>query len=114
MRTRRRWTEEEDQILIREATIQRESSRQADPSCYLTLTAIIQHKAGQGWLTLRDLSVKTGALKQWNLIADNLAGRTNKDCRKRWAKLGNEVKKGTWSSDEDEKLQSAIAQLGFK
>ncbi|KAM0794119.1 hypothetical protein BDR22DRAFT_717997 [Usnea florida] len=80
MRTRRRWTEEEDQVLIREATIQ----------------------------------LETGALKQWSLIADNLPGRTNKDCRKRWAKLGNEVKRGTWSSDEDEKLQSAIAQVGFK
>ncbi|MCJ1279025.1 hypothetical protein MMC21_006846 [Puttea exsequens] len=80
MRARRRWTEEEDHILTREATLQ----------------------------------LKRGALKQWNLIADNLPGRTNKDCRKRWAKLGNEVKKGAWSSDEDEKLQSAIAQFGFK
>ena len=76
--------------------------------------AIIQHKAEQGSLTLRDLLVETGTLKQWSLIADNLPGRTNKDCRKRWAKLGNEVKRGTWSSDEDEKLQSAIAQVGFK
>ena len=114
MRARRRWTEEEDQILIREATIQRESSRQADPACCRTLTAIIQHKAEQGWLTLHHLSVETGALKQWSLIADNLPGRNNKDCRKRWAKLGNEVKRGAWSSDEDGKLQSAVAQLGFK
>ena len=114
MRTRRRWTEEEDQILIREATIQRESSRRADPACCQILTAVIQYKAEQGSLTFRDLVVETGALKQWSLIADNLPGRTNKDCRKRWAKLGNEVKRGTWSSDEDEKLQSAIAQVGFK
>ena len=110
MRARRRWTEEEDRILIREATIQRESS----PYCCRTSTAIIQHQPEQGWLTLRDLSVEAGALKHWNLIADKLPGRTNKDCRKRWAKLGNEVKKGAWSSDEDKKLRSAIAQLGFK
>jgi hypothetical protein len=58
--------------------------------------------------------VEKGQLKQWNLIAASLPGRTNKDCRKRWAKLGNNVIKGAWSSVEDEKLQGAVQELGCR
>ncbi|KAG4435202.1 hypothetical protein IFR05_009310 [Cadophora sp. M221] len=60
------------------------------------------------------LQVEIGQLKQWNLVAAELPGRTNKDCRKRWAKLDNNVKKGAWSTSEDEKLHAAVQELGCK
>jgi hypothetical protein len=58
--------------------------------------------------------VEKGQLKQWNVVAANLPGRTNKDCRKRWAKLDSNINKGAWSSEEDEKLQAAVQELGCR
>lgn len=55
-----------------------------------------------------------GALKDWNAIAAKLPGRTNKDCRKRWSKVCEHVKKGAWSSAEDKRLRAAVEQYGFR
>jgi hypothetical protein len=95
MRERRKWTAEEDAILRRGTSLQSKSTKASSN----------QHSHSQ---------VQTGQLKQWNVVAAKLDGRTNKDCRKRWAKLDNNVKKGAWSVAEDEKLQAAVQQLGCK
>ena len=58
--------------------------------------------------------VSQGELKDWNRIAAKLPGRTNKDCRKRWSKLCEHVKKGTWSDAEDQRLQSAVERFGYR
>ncbi|KAI2624986.1 hypothetical protein GGR54DRAFT_594404 [Hypoxylon sp. NC1633] len=56
-----------------------------------------------------------GNIKDWNRIAANLPGRTNKDCRKRWVnKVCGSLKKGAWNEDEDERLLSAVAKCGQK
>jgi hypothetical protein len=54
------------------------------------------------------------SVKNWNEVASLLPGRTNKDCRKRWSKVRLDIKKGAWTPDEDERLQQAVAQVGFK
>ncbi|KAJ5512745.1 hypothetical protein N7463_002297 [Penicillium fimorum] len=53
-------------------------------------------------------------LDNWNDIASLLIGRTNKDCRKRWSKVQVDIQKGVWTREEDERLQRAVQQLGFK
>ncbi|KAB5531208.1 hypothetical protein GE09DRAFT_1292000 [Coniochaeta sp. 2T2.1] len=55
-----------------------------------------------------------GAVKNWNDAAALLPGRTNKDCRKRWHKVRQDIRKGAWMPEEDEKLQQAVTQAGLK
>lgn len=40
--------------------------------------------------------VAVGSVRDWNRIASRLPGRMNKDCRKRWSKISDNVKKGNW------------------
>ncbi|KAI0821271.1 hypothetical protein BC629DRAFT_440820 [Irpex lacteus] len=52
---------------------------------------------------------------KWHAIAKHIPNRTNKDCRKRWwAQMATRVSKGSWSADEDERLFSAVEELGTK
>ncbi|KAF2135596.1 uncharacterized protein K452DRAFT_239086 [Aplosporella prunicola CBS 121167] len=55
-----------------------------------------------------------GAVKDWNRIAAKLPGRTNKDCRKRWSKLSECLRKGAWTAEEDKRLVDAANQFGLK
>lgn len=70
------------------------------PRLRLKLTAMLRHE--------------DGSVQNWNDIAVLLPGRTNKDCRKRWAKVQLDIRKGAWTQDEDERLQQAVQQVGFK
>ncbi|ATZ57689.1 Bcbas1 [Botrytis cinerea B05.10] len=78
-RVRKYWTDDEDQILRREATLQFK---------------------------------ERGIVNDWNLIASKVRGRTNKDCRKRWSKVGKEVNKGLWDHEEDDRLRRGVDQHG--
>ncbi|KAI0919346.1 hypothetical protein AcV7_006108 [Taiwanofungus camphoratus] len=52
---------------------------------------------------------------RWHAIAQHIPNRTNKDCRKRWwAQMATIVAKGSWTSDEDERLFNAVQELGPK
>lgn len=52
---------------------------------------------------------------KWHAIAKHVPNRTNKDCRKRWfAKMANDVVKGGWSPQEDEKLVKGIERYGTR
>ncbi|WJG36102.1 heterokaryon incompatibility protein-domain-containing protein [Fusarium oxysporum Fo47] len=67
--------------------------------------------------TLRTLVGHFGASRgsegRWKDIASGLEGRTAKDCRKRWLhSLDPSLRKGRWTSQEDEILLSAYARLG--
>ncbi|ESZ92050.1 hypothetical protein SBOR_7550 [Sclerotinia borealis F-4128] len=53
-----------------------------------------------------------GIVNDWNLIASKVRGRTNKDCRKRWSKVGKEVNKGLWDHEEDDRLRRGVEQHG--
>jgi hypothetical protein len=97
MRVRRPWTSEEDKLLSHHAEI--------------------NSKPRFSVLTLKvnlTLAVKIGNDKLWNKVALSLPGRTNKDCRKRWMKLGAHLKKGSWTKEEDQLLQNAVDEVGCK
>ncbi|KFY52738.1 hypothetical protein V496_08229 [Pseudogymnoascus sp. VKM F-4515 (FW-2607)] len=59
-----------------------------------------------------EVNMKAGSDKLWNHVALNLPKRTNKDCRKRWIKLGAHLKKGSWTKEEDQELQNAVDKVG--
>lgn len=57
--------------------------------------------------------VNQGGIKDWNRIAAELSGRTNKDCRKRWYnKVAGGLRKGPWQTEEDHRLREAIKEHG--
>lgn len=97
MRARTPWTPEEDRLLSHHVEVNGESNFPLiDPQYILTL------------------AVKAGSDKLWNHVALNLPKRTNKDCRKRWIKLGAHLKKGSWTKEEDQELQNAVDKVGCK
>ncbi|KAI9884341.1 MAG: hypothetical protein M1823_003880 [Watsoniomyces obsoletus] len=54
-----------------------------------------------------------GSIRDWNRIATQLPGRTNKDCRKRWYnKVAGGLRKGPWQPEEDTRLREAIREHG--
>ncbi|KAM9355498.1 transcriptional activator Myb isoform 2-T2 [Pholidichthys leucotaenia] len=59
-----------------------------------------------------ELVAKFGA-KRWSVIAKHLPGRIGKQCRERWHNhLNPEVKKTSWSEEEDRVILHFHAQLG--
>ncbi|KAH7215154.1 Homeodomain-like protein [Fusarium oxysporum] len=74
------------------------------------------------WTSAEDATLRTlvghfgasrGSEGRWKDIASGLEGRTAKDCRKRWLhSLDPSLRKGRWTSQEDEILLSAYARLG--
>ncbi|GAM35871.1 DNA-binding protein [Talaromyces pinophilus] len=56
---------------------------------------------------------KGDSFNDWNAIALKLPGRSNKDCRKRWAKICTNVKKGAWDVEEDKRLWAAVKRHGL-
>ncbi|KAL4803389.1 Homeodomain-like protein [Aspergillus unguis] len=54
------------------------------------------------------------ASRNWSVIAEQLPERSNKDCRKRWTKISQSSRKGTWTGAEDQLLRKAVAQYGFR
>ncbi|KAJ5476097.1 hypothetical protein N7475_001826 [Penicillium sp. IBT 31633x] len=54
-----------------------------------------------------------GKVRDWTVIADKIAGRTNKDCRKRWHNaLSGSFNKGYWTAEEDKLLARAVQTHG--
>ena len=97
---RRRWSHEEDQVLRREVENQCISPLRR----FRNLISI----ANCGTVVSR------GSLKNWKIISEKLPSRTNKDCRKRWSKVCEPVKKGPWSIAENEILKTAVRLHGHK
>ncbi|OCT48081.1 hypothetical protein CLCR_04063 [Cladophialophora carrionii] len=58
--------------------------------------------------------IAAGSVRDWNRIASKLPGRMNKDCRKRWSKISENVKKGNWDSAEDARLREAVKAVGTR
>jgi len=51
--------------------------------------------------------------RNWKDVALLIPGRTTTQCAHRWQKvLDPKLKKGTWTSDEDRKLQKAVDEFG--
>ncbi|XP_027767760.1 transcription factor MYB64-like [Solanum pennellii] len=59
--------------------------------------------------------VKQFGLKRWAQIAENMVGRAGKQCRERWHNhLRPDIKKETWSEEEEVMLVEAHKQIGNK
>lgn len=59
-----------------------------------------------------DLVQKYGP-KRWSVIAKHLQGRIGKQCRERWHNhLNPEVKKSSWTQEEDRIIYEAHKRLG--
>jgi hypothetical protein len=51
----------------------------------------------------------------WIDVAGVLPGRTNEQCRERWAEIGTtEGERGPWSEVEEQQLLAAVKELGKK
>jgi len=44
----------------------------------------------------------------WTMVAGSLSSRTNRDCRKRWLRIGYAWNSGVWDEQEDECLRQAV------
>lgn len=57
----------------------------------------------------------SGSICDWDKIAKNLPGRSNKDCRKRWLNVvAGGLRKGAWTSYEDSQLQEGVKEFGSR
>jgi len=68
------------------------------------------------WTAVEDAalteSVKNHGAKNWKVIADFVPNRNHTQCLQRWAKvLAPGIRKGPWTSDEDQKLVECIQDL---
>ena len=63
---------------------------------------------------LTEIVTKNGAAR-WSNVASYLPGRAGKQCRERWFNhLCPEVKKGSWSAEEDRIIMESIARYGTR
>eukprot|EP00898_Chlorokybus_atmophyticus_P000895 jgi/Chlat1/1806/Chrsp135S02138 len=59
--------------------------------------------------------VKKVGTKKWSLIAEQLVGRTDMQCRQRWLnKLNPEIRREVWTEEENDILAKAHAKFGNK
>lgn len=101
-RDRRAWTDDEDELLRRAIDKGPSSAFLMLPPLHIVLTC-----------TPEDGDANPPS--KWHAIAKHIPNRTNKDCRKRWwAQMATRVSKGSWSAEEDERLFSAVDELGTK
>ncbi|CAA6669455.1 unnamed protein product [Spirodela intermedia] len=63
--------------------------------------------------SLLNMLVKQHGLRKWSQIAKKLAGRIGKQCRERWHNhLRPDIKKDTWSEEEERSLVEAHEKVG--
>lgn len=64
---------------------------------------------------VRPTPVRGKWVKNWQEIADQLEGRTSKQCRERWCNhLDPSIKRGNWSPKEDKLIKSKYHEIGSK
>ncbi|KAL1508491.1 hypothetical protein AB1Y20_004592 [Prymnesium parvum] len=63
---------------------------------------------------LAEIVAKNGA-QRWSTVASHLPGRAGKQCRERWFNhLCPEVKKGSWTEEEDRVIMESVQRYGTK
>merc|ERR1719473_1865398 len=63
---------------------------------------------------VKELAVE-GAVKSWGEVANQIAGRTSKQCRERWFNhLDPSIKRGNYTQNEDKIIMDEQAKLGNK
>jgi len=123
---RGRWTKEEDEKLRRLVEIHGERwdfiashfPDRADVQCQHRWSKVVNPELVKGpWTKEEDEQVvdlvrKYGP-KRWTLIAKHLKGRIGKQCRERWHNhLNPEIKKTSWTEEEDRIIYNAHKQWG--
>jgi len=123
---RGRWTKEEDEKLRRLVEIHGERwdfiashfADRADVQCQHRWSKVVNPELVKGpWTKEEDEQVmelvrKYGP-KRWTLIAKHLKGRIGKQCRERWHNhLNPEIKKTSWTEEEDRIIYNAHKQWG--
>jgi len=123
---RGRWTKEEDEKLRRLVEIHGERwdfiatlfADRADVQCQHRWSKVVNPELVKGpWTKEEDEQVvdlvrKYGP-KRWTLIAKHLKGRIGKQCRERWHNhLNPEIKKTSWTDEEDRIIYNAHKQWG--
>eukprot|EP00029_Vermamoeba_vermiformis_P001149 TRINITY_DN11317_c0_g1_i1.p1 TRINITY_DN11317_c0_g1~~TRINITY_DN11317_c0_g1_i1.p1 ORF type:complete len:607 (-),score=174.81 TRINITY_DN11317_c0_g1_i1:139-1959(-) len=124
-----KWTEEEDRLLqnavnefgaknwkkIAEAVPDR-----TDVQCLHRWQKVLNPELVKGpWTKEEDelvvTLVKQHGAQKWSLIASHLKGRIGKQCRERWHNhLNPDIKKGSWTEEEEQTLFDAHIRLGNK
>ncbi|CAM9253263.1 unnamed protein product, partial [Phaeothamnion confervicola] len=124
-----RWSQEMDETL-REAVL-RYGPDWPMVADHLTCFGASPHDCQQRWVLVQDMAVKgpwaaeeddllrrlvdLHGSKKWSQIAQELPGRSGKQCRERWLNhLDTRVKKSLWSDEEDRVLCEAQYRLGNK
>ncbi|XP_078508261.1 myb-related protein B isoform X2 [Lissotriton helveticus] len=122
-----RWTPEEDdrlKLLVNKfeqnewKQIASTFPNRSDQQCQHRWTRVLNPDLVKGpWTKEEDQKVielvKKYGTKHWTLIAKHLKGRMGKQCRERWHNhLNPEVKKSSWTEEEDQIIYDAHKCLG--
>jgi len=124
-----KWTIEEDEILTKAVTVDKEKNwrkiaeslhDKTSVQCLRRWQKVLNPELVKGpWSDeedrkLSDLVMDCGA-KDWSSIAGNIPGRIGKQCRERWYNhLAPEVSKSAWLPEEDRIIIDSHARLGNK
>ncbi|NXC72273.1 MYBB protein, partial [Anhinga anhinga] len=122
-----KWTQEEDEqlkMLVRHygqndwKFLASHFPNRSDQQCQYRWLRVLNPDLVKGpWTKEEDQKVielvKKYGTKQWTLIAKHLKGRLGKQCRERWHNhLNPEVKKSSWTEEEDRIIFEAHKVLG--
>ncbi|XP_055814155.1 transcription factor MYB119-like [Solanum dulcamara] len=108
------WNNQEQEMVISSPKNSKETGKKAKEGTSST-TLLVK---GQ-WTEEEDRNlmklVKQFGMKKWAQIAENMVGRAGKQCRERWHNhLRPDIKKDTWSEEEEVMLVEAHKQIGNK
>ncbi|XP_048354176.1 myb-related protein B [Sphaerodactylus townsendi] len=121
-----KWTREEDELLNSMVTkyghdwkfLASHFPNRTEQQCQYRWLRVLNPVLVKGpWTKQEDQKVielvKKYGTKQWTLIAKHLKGRLGKQCRERWHNhLNPEVKKSSWTEEEDRIICEAHKVLG--
>lgn len=125
--TRKDWTKEEDKLLREAVAVYGESSWQlvaeyvgerTGQQCLFRWTKSIDPRLKKGrWSAKEDKklseAVSRYGIGRWAKISSAVPGRTDSQCRERYMNvLDPSLKHGEWSTEEDQRLMTAVNELG--
>ena len=121
-----KWTHQEDQRLLKAVRkfegdwrlIAGVVKSRTNKQCLQRWHEVLKPDLIKGtWTSAEDqqltLAVITHGSRNWQKIAENVDGRTNKQCLQRWkVALRTELSAGNWTREEDEQLALTVRKYG--